>query len=432
VSFKTDRLAGLFPDVYAAREGGSLLYRLLDATGFELVRADDAVKAVLKSHWVDHAHGAALDGLAGIFGVERRRLADGALEPDDGFRRRLKAVVPYFTGGGTVGAIAGAVRSALGLPYDLKLFRAEIAGPGGDPEGRYDALIRGLEELVRVEEFSPRPERVLSPPVTATATASEVTVEVGFSSVAEAYPRIEWTFTRGGGRRLTLQRLDTGEGLRSRDALRVAPGETVVLTADGTGALRASIGLADVTAQWTAWDGTSAPRLPAVPGQPTQWTFTSAAGTYDLSAFDDGEGFDFPDFSLRFEWTRFQPLTFDVIVPYFVGRAVADLQARTGFTGRLFLFEGLPLEVIQAVVDQTRAAGVRGMVHFSLAFSEDHGALERMSGELRHALAESHGMSEEMVVGNVSTLYESQEMDEAFALGGVFDLSGFDGSFGFQ
>jgi hypothetical protein len=385
---------------------------------------------VLKSHWVDHARGDALDGLAGIFGVERRRLSDGTLEPDEGFRRRLKGIVPYFTGGGTTRAVAGAVRAALGLPYDLAAFGREIAVPG-DPN-RWDALLRGLADLVRVEEFSPRPERVLSPPPTYTATVSEVTVEVGFSSVMEVRPRIEWSFTRGGGRYLTLQRLDTGEGVRSDDTFFVPQGQTLVLTAGSDGALRASIGLTDVSARFTAWNGASPPVLPAVPGHPTQWKLTARGGSWDRSAFDASDGFDFPDFGVRFEWTRFQPLTFDVVVPYFLRNAVADLQQATGFTGRLFLFEGLPLETIQAVVDQTRAAGVRGMVHFSLSFAEDHAQREAMTGEVRHALSERHDQSESLVVGNVSTLYESQPMDEAFALGGVWDLSTFDGSFGFQ
>ena len=431
MSFKTDRLAALFPEVYAAREGGSLLHRLLDAVGAELTRADEAVKALLKSHWVDYAQDGALDGLAATFGVERRRLADGTLEQDEPFRRRLKGVVPYFTGGGTVRAVAGAVRSALGLPFDLEQFRGEIAAPGADP-GQLDALVEGLAQLVRVQEFSPRRESVLSGPVTRNAAGTEVTVEVAFASVFQVYPRIEWTFTGGGGRFLTVQRLDSGEGVKSLGALRVAPGETLVLTADGTGALRASIGVLDVTSHFTAWDGTLPPRLPALPGTTTQWKLTSRAGTFDLSTFDDPEGFDSPDFSVRFEWMRFEPLSFDVIVPYFVQAAVESLQERTGYKGKLFQYQGLPLEVIQRVVDQTRAAGVRGVVHFSLNFTEDQAAREQLAGTLEHRWTESQDAREDLTVGSVTNLAETQDMAESFALGGVFDVSTFDGSFGFQ
>ena len=432
MSFKTDRLAALFPDVYAARERGATLHRLLDAVGAELMEADAAVKDLLKSHWVDYARADALDGLAATFGVERRRLSDGTMEPDELFRRRLKGVVPYFTGGGTVKAVGGAVRSALGLPFDLALFRRELAGPGGDPTGALEPLVRGLAELVKVQEFSPRRETVLSEPVTRAEPASEVVVEVAFSSVDAVYPRIEWTITAGGARFLTMQRLDTGEGVRSRASLRVSPGERVVLTADASGAMQAAIGGADVTGAFTAWDGVSAPRMPPLPGESTQWKFTARAGTFDLSAFDDTEGFDLPDFSVRVEWVRRQPLTFDVIVPYFLRAAVEALQARTGFRGRLFLFEGLPLEEIQRVVDQTRAAGVRGDVHYSLDFRDDHAMRERLTGEVVHAHAESEDARESLVIGSVAQWSEPHDAGEAFALGGVFDVSTFDGSFGFH
>lgn len=432
MSFKTDRLAALFPDAYAAREGASLLRRLLDAIGSELMGADASVKALLKSHWVNYAQGDALDGLAATFGVERRKLANGTLEPDDAFRNRLKAVVPYFTGGGTVKAVAGAVRSALGLPFDLELFRREITPAGGDTTGQLDALIQALDGLVRVQEFSPKPESVLSAPVTRASDTSSVTVEVAFASVMQVYPRIEWTFTKGGGRHLTVQRLDTGEGLKSKPDLKVNPGETLVLTASPTGALAASVGTTDVTSFFTAWDGTSAPRLPALPGETTHWKFTSRAGTYDLSRFDDAEGFDSPDFSVRIQWTRYQHLTFDVIVPYFIKKAVEDIQRQTGYQGSLFLFEGLPLEVIQRVVDQTRAAGVKGSVHFSLNFLEDHAAQEQLNGLLQHRYQETQDASESVSVGSLSTATEDQNMREAFAIGGVFNVSTFDTNFGFE
>jgi hypothetical protein len=427
VSFKTDRLAALLPDAYAAGDQGSLLYRVLDAFGFELMEADESVKALLKSHWVNYAVGDALDGLAATFGLERRRLPDGTLEPDEVLQARLKAVVPYFTGGGTVKAVLGAVRSALGLPFDLELFRREAAGPAGDPTGEIDALVRALEDLVQIEEFSPKPETALSVPVTTTGETSEVTVEVGFSSVEQAYPRIEWTFTRGGGRFLTLQRLDSGAGIKSDAALRVNPGETLVLTADGTGALSASIGTTDVTARFKAWDGVSAPRLPDLPvGLATQWKLTAKAGTFGTSTFDDTEGYDTPLFSVRFSWVRRLPLTFDVVIPYFLPASIKE--AKTN----IFFWEGLPRDVFQKVVDQTRAAGVRGNVHFSLRFTEDHAAEEQLAGLLEHRIRETQDVKESMAVGSVNTATEDQRMDESFAVGGVFDVSRFDGSTGFN
>src|SRR5215211_6464169 len=125
MSYKTDRLAALFPDAYAARDRGSLLSQFLDAVGAELMAADEKVKRLLKSHWVRYAEGEALDHLGAVFGVRRHVLRKDAreteerLETDEEFRERLRWIVPLFTGGGTRRAVVGAVRSALGLPFDF-------------------------------------------------------------------------------------------------------------------------------------------------------------------------------------------------------------------------------------------------------------------------------------------------------------------------
>src|SRR5689334_17352703 len=117
MSYKTDRLIDLFPQIYAARTTDSLLHQLLDAIGAELLDADDTIRQLLTSHWIGYAGGAALDGLGAIFGVTRRSLPNESLESDEAFRLRLRAVVRLFTGGGTRRAVLGAVRSALGLPF---------------------------------------------------------------------------------------------------------------------------------------------------------------------------------------------------------------------------------------------------------------------------------------------------------------------------
>src|SRR5260370_21035692 len=116
MSYKTDRLVDLLPDAYAAAERESLLHQLLDVVGAELMVADAAVKRLLKSHWVDYATGAALDGLGAIYGVARRSLRDGSLETDAAFRQRLRSVVLLFTGGGTNPPGQGAPRARLRPP----------------------------------------------------------------------------------------------------------------------------------------------------------------------------------------------------------------------------------------------------------------------------------------------------------------------------
>jgi phage-related baseplate assembly protein len=149
MSYKTDELTNVLPDAYAVDDAESLIYKLLDAFGAELMTADEKVKRLLKSHWVNYAEGPALDGLAAVFGVRRRLLYDGVTpESDDAFRTRLKAVVPTFAGGGTREAVLGAVRSAFGLPFDLRDLNL--------PE-KYDALRTDIESLI-VPKSSP-PQR---------------------------------------------------------------------------------------------------------------------------------------------------------------------------------------------------------------------------------------------------------------------------------
>jgi hypothetical protein len=196
MSYKTDRLVNLFPAAYAAADRESLLYKLLDSIGAELMQADESVKRLLKSHWVNYAEGDALDGLGGVFGVGRRRLPDGSMEPDALFRLRLKSIVPMFTGGGTREAIIGAVRSALGLPFKLE----QLALPP-----QYAYLIPKLESLITLIEFSPKEELLIK--TTDAASPGDMTLDVPIISVNEEPPKLVWQCTRGGARRLRITRL---------------------------------------------------------------------------------------------------------------------------------------------------------------------------------------------------------------------------------
>ena len=421
--FKTTELVDLFPDAYAADDAESLLYRLLDAVGAELITADEKVKALLKSHWVDYASADALDGLGAIYGVERRLLRDGTLEPDDQFRMRLKAVVPLFTGGGTVRAVLGAVRSALGLPFDLDMLNL--------PE-RYATLRQDIENLVTLTEFSPSAERLVDKRVVENAGASELTLVVETPTVRRGRPRIVWTFETGGGRRLSLRRMDTGEGIESDDKLVVAQGESLRLSTDDSGNLSAMLGTRDVSAHFANLDGAKPATMPEIPTLRSEWRFRAQSGLFDVGQFDGNDAFDLPVYEVEMSWLRYEPLTFDVHVPYFLRENVAALVDLHGYPGDLFVFQGLPLESIQAVIDQTRAAGVRGNVYFDLNFVEEHDQREKKCATLAvHRAREGQGSSDSLTVGSFNREAESHDVGEAFTLGGVWDVSGFDGSFGF-
>ncbi len=432
MSYKSERLADLFPTAYAAGDREALLYKLLDAVGAEYMGADEAIKQLLKSHWVDYAEGGALDGLAATFGVTRRRLRGGDLESDAGFRRRLKSIVPLFAGGGTRRAVIGAVRSALGLPFDLDQLNL---GPD------FAALRRDIENLVTLVEFSPKGERVLGSEITEVTVdgrpASEIKVAINIPSVREERPLIRWKFSQGGARTLVLtvtpdQPGGTLRGLRSLEPLVIPPGETLVLTAVEEGRLSAAIGFVELAGQFTNLDGSTPAILPQVPEGGSQWRFQAQSALFDISLFDEPNSFDLPLFAVEMNWQRYEPLTFDVHVPYFLQEAVAALAAFYNYPGSLFVFEGLPVEALVNVANQTSAAGVRGSVQFSLNFLDVHNQSEHFALAGQHSVAEDADMQDTLTATSVNDNAEDQAMDETFVIGGVWDISPMDQAHGFD
>jgi hypothetical protein len=421
MSYKTDRLIDLFPDVYAARDRESLLYKLLDAAGAELMAADQSIKALLKSHWVNYAGGAGLDGLGAIFGVERRRLPGGTLETDEAFRLRLKSIVPLFTGGGTRRSVLGAVRSALGFPFDL----SQLNLPP-----QFATLRADLEDLITLVEFSPAPQRLVSELVDP-APGGELILDVPVVSVRPERPRLAWTFTRGGGRRLQLELVGSGQGVKSEEGLVFPQGQTLFLSAGSNGSLIAFLGTTEVSARFHGLGGGPA-ILPEVPRQPSQWRFTSSGSLFDASVFDGDDTFDLPYFQIEMTWRSYEPLTFDVYVPYFLKAVVNELKQQHNFPGEIFVYEGLDLKTIQQVVDQTRAAGVRGNVHFSLNFRDDHAQSETFQLDGVNHVVEEAGAVEALLVSSNNVLSEPHEPAERFAVGGVFNFSRFDSVFAFM
>jgi hypothetical protein len=432
MSYKTDRLTDLFPDAYAARDHESLLYKLLDASGAEFIHVDEAIKRLLKSHWVDYAEGAALDGLAATFGVVRRRLRGGELESDAAFRQRLKSIVPLFAGGGTRRAVIGAVRSALGLPFDLDQLNLPPS---------FEPLRRDIENLITIEEFSPKGERVLGRDVIEVErdgkVVSELIIAIDIPTVREERPIIRWKFTQGGARALSLTVTPDApgapvRGIKSVEGLVIPPGETLVLTGVANGRLSVALGFTELAGQFTNLDDSAPAILPEVPVGRSRWSFGAQSGLFDISLFDDINTFDLPIFEVEVSWLRYEPLTFDVHVPYFLQKAVADLSAFHNYPGNLFVFEGLPVEALVDVVDQTRAAGVRGSVQFSLNFLDVHNQREQFTIAGQHAVTENADVNETLTATSVNDISERHEVNELFVIGGVWDISPFDQEHGFM
>jgi hypothetical protein len=294
---------------------------------------------------------------------------------------------------------------------------------------------------VQIEEFSPKSEVILGA-ATATPMGSTTILNVNFTSVQPVPPRVEWTFTQGGGRHLSLVREDTGTGVISVGEFEVPEGSTLVMAEDGKGVFSASINTTDVTAWFSNVGGTVPPQLPNVPAGVSRWIFSAnRSAEFDISTFDAGETFDAADFLVKMVWTRYQPLMFDVIIPYFVDAAVRRIVTGSGYENRFKVFKGISLDAIQEVVDDRRAAGVRGMVQYSLTLPgesleanpwDDQGPAELFSADLENAETETHDAREDLLVGALGTSVESHDSYERFVLGAVFNHSVFDGSFGFQ
>jgi len=432
MSYKTEELVNVLPEAYAVDDAESLLYKLLDAFGAELMTADEKVKRLLKSHWVNYANGPALDGLAAIFGVQRRLLRDGVTpESDDAFRTRLKAVVPTFAGGGTREAVKGAVRSALGLPFDPERLNLpdEFAALGSD-----------INALITLEEFSPTVEKLVDNQVTEVDDASELRLVVDIPTVKESHPRIRWTFRRPDGRRrgrrrLSVELVGTGAGIKTmREGLVVPANEPLILSAlDERGHLSAVLGSKDVSHLFVNLDDSAPAIMPEVPRTRSEWKFRAQSGLFDTSKFDCDETYDLPKYAVEMSWRRYEPLTFDVRVPYFLDLSVKQLAQQHGYAGALFEFQELPPERIREVVDQTRAAGVRGHVHFSLNWAEDHDHYEESTRiEGQHRASEEAAATDSLSVGSFNRQTEAHDLGEVFVIGGVWDVSTFDGSYGFQ
>jgi hypothetical protein len=375
MSTRTDSLVSYFPEVYAARDPESVLYKFLSAYGAQLTDGDKKILNLIGSHWVRYARGEALDQLGAMFNAVRLRTRSGSPEPDKAYRERLESTVPMFIGGGTISAIQGAVRLALGLPYNLD----QLHIPPQDAGMREE-----LEALVLVVEFSPRSDVVLGMTVTVEIDArgnmtSQMVISLNATTVMEAVPLIEWRFQPGSGRNLSVDLLKpdgtTGEGFKSVEGFAVWQGETIVFTAGQYDTLSAILEGDEVAAEFTNLDGSSPAIMPRAPLQPSSWRFRAQGGLFDVSVFGSDteirDCFDSPDFQIQFSRVVYQPLTFDVIVPYFFDLAVEEIKRRYDYQEEILLYEGIGRQEIQGVVDQTRAQGVRGTVQFTLSFAED-------------------------------------------------------------
>ena len=250
--------------------------------------------------------------------------------------------------------------------------------------------------------------------------------------------------TNGVARNLSLQLEGTDIGLVAGPELGLRTGETLVLeTVLGTFSARVTgpDGQRSVGSLFGAMDG-GPPQVPLVPVGQTTWIFRAGsdfAGPREFgrplrrrseaSAFDE-DTFDLQAFTANLSGTAYKPLTFDVVVPYFLDEAVERLRADYGFAGPIFTHAGQPREEIQAVVDATRAAGVRGRVSFSIglpvAGADLHQVTERLTAAGAGRVSEDQAAGETLEVGSVNSLAVVHDVGETLWIGAVFGVATFD------
>lgn len=444
-----ERLTRWFPEVYASREPNSLLQRLLLAANREFAQVEEDLIALLTSHWVDFATDGSLDRLASCLALNRREVieikaseGDSTIvsENDSIFRVRLKDAIPYFTGGGTVKAIAGAMRWALGLPHNLERFQEEVIRTKACPDIQLPGLIQDLKDLIRIEEFPPHAEsaEAMSKEMDDDKCAASVVLSRG-PSIRSAYPRIEWTVLRGVCHGLEI-RFGNAETIQFQKDFIVQAGKGPMILWPQSDDHPVRIEYPQGVPPFDDPIVGPVPVLPAIPTERSEWTFSASGGGFNYACFDGLDSFDVPpEFRVNITWVRYPPLSFNVIIPHLIEDALMTIKKKREFKENLQVFAGRSWDDFQGVLDQVRAAGVRGMVHFSLAFEEDHEVKDSSDGYRHLFLLLDHSQEEATEVDDsalnlegVLVWEEEQDMGEGLVLEGVFDVSQFDGIHVFQ
>ena len=263
-------------------------------------------------------------------------------------------------------------------------------------------------------------------------TRRGLTALVNASTVSESQPRIELQVDRGSVARLQVRCEETGLGFRSLDSVVLRQGQTVVFSAGADNRLSALVGGSELAAHFTNLDGGQPALMPSVPASPSRWQVQAQGGLFDSGAAFDRAALDLPVFQVAISRVVLEPLTFDVEVPFFLGEAVRQLKQLHAYPGDILVFEGIAPEHIQQVVDQTRAAGVRGAVQFTLHFLDDQAVQERFSVLADGRFAEQHDATDALTAANTSDHDEDHAQQERLTLAGVFDISRFGGPFAFM
>jgi len=296
---RTKRIIERLPAFYKVWDRRTLLFKIIHSIGKMLDETEKDLDAILLSHWVDTAFREDLDKLGAIFNIKRK-----LGESDEDFRGRLKRAIVEFKGGGTVSALLTAVKISLGVPMDYPI------------------------------------ELIENPPI---ILYREIDVRTGdtwwFSSnsVLDASPNMLLTVKSEDAKivKPTLINLETNESItfngeiKSGDVFEIKNGKAFLNGIDVSEML-------------------SADKMPILLRKGSEWKYAEVLaeniGVFDQARFDDAIfAVGIPVVSLKFEWTAYQPATFEIRIP------------KDALTGK-------SVSEVEEIVNSIKAAGVKAII----------------------------------------------------------------------
>jgi hypothetical protein len=115
---RADKISSRLPRFYDCDDPSSLISSIIGSVGKFMDEAQDDLVSIARSHWIDTSRNGDLDRLGAIFNAKRKKSADGVIESDPDYRKRLKMTILSYEGGGTLEAIQSRLSLILRLPED--------------------------------------------------------------------------------------------------------------------------------------------------------------------------------------------------------------------------------------------------------------------------------------------------------------------------
>jgi hypothetical protein len=286
--------------MYKSWDENTVIYKFLSAFVKRFEESQKDVRRVLRSHWIDTAHGSNIDRLGALFNLQRTEN-----ESDSDFKDKVKNAIQEYRGGGTVKSILATLKATLGAT-----------------NGDAIKLIENPPQKMRVEKV----------------IRAGDTWSMRSESIADVQPslRIKVLEENAEAKNPTLQNLTTKETISYSDSLKT--GEELTIK-DGKATL-------DKTSVTKKFEGTEI----TLTRRDSTWQYTEALsekiGLFDTAAFDTSIfAVGIPEVSILYQWIAYRPASFEVQIP----KEVLDRS-------------GVEQERVEKLINSVKAAGVAASI----------------------------------------------------------------------